>query len=238
MYTRETGDWQTQSIAQDLFDLFFAVPALLITAILFRKGSRIAFFILAGILAFLIYTFIIYTFGVHFNRLFILYCFTLGLSSYIFIYLLWNAGSEKIRSWFDDKHSVTGSIIYLLFFTLLFSFFWLKEIIPAIANGAIPVNLLQSGLLTNPVHVIDLSFVLPGFAITAFLLKRRHPLGFVFTPIIMTFSVIMTLSIAALLFYEYSKGFIADYSVAIGMIFFSIVSIFMFWRFVKNFRTM
>src|SRR5579864_7474253 len=71
MYSRETADWQAQSVAQDIFDLFFVVPVFLLSVWLFLKGSLPAFFMLIGILIFLIYTFIIYTFGVHFNRFFL-----------------------------------------------------------------------------------------------------------------------------------------------------------------------
>jgi hypothetical protein len=234
MYVRETADWQAQSVAQDLFDLIFAVPILLISAWLFTRGSLSAFFMLTGVLIFLIYTFIIYTLGLHFNRFFLLYCFTLALSSYTLIYLLWQTGSAKVKTWFHPLNSVTAPVIYLLFFAILFYALWLSEIIPALVKGIAPVVLDQTGLFTNPVHVLDLSFLLPGFVITAFLLRKRHALGYVFAPAIMTFSVVMTISIATLLFYEYSNGYIADYMPAIAMIFFSMVSIFMFVRFTSE----
>jgi hypothetical protein len=234
MYVRETADWQAQSIAQDLFDLIFAVSALILSVWLFRKGSRFAFFMLAGILIFLIYTFIIYTLGVHFNRFFLLYCLTLALSSYALIMLLWQTESANVKGWFNPEVSVLGPIIYLFFFAILFYGLWLSEIIRALVTGIVPAILEQTGLFTNPVHVVDLSLLLPGFVIAALLLRKRHALGYVFAPAIMAFSVIMTLSIATLFFYEYSKGFIADYSIGIVMIIFSLVSIIMFVRFVRK----
>lgn len=177
IYSRESGDWQAQSLAQDFFDLFFAVPALLISAFVFLKGYRSAFFMLVGILIFLIYTFIIYTFGVHFNRFFLLYCLTLALSSYTLIYLLWNIGASNVKNWFAESILIRIPLIYLRFFAILFYALWLQDIIPALINNTVPLALQQCGLFTNPVHVIDLSFLLPGFLITAFLLKRRHPLA-------------------------------------------------------------
>ncbi|MDP4236079.1 MAG: hypothetical protein Q8919_06500 [Bacteroidota bacterium] len=237
MYGRETGDWQAQGIAQDIFDLVFLVPALLISGRLYRKGSPVVFFILAGSLMFTIYTFIIYTLGVHFNRFFLIYCFALAVASYTLIYLLWDTGSRRVKAWFDTTFSATAPFIYLLVFAVLFSSLWLSEILPALAAGRIPLVLEQTGLFTNPVHVIDLSFLLPGFVIVAILLRKKHPLGFLFAPAIMAFSVIMTLSISMLLIYEYAKGFIPDYSPAIAMIFFSIASLFMFRNFLNNLKT-
>jgi len=236
MYVRETGDWQAQSIGQDLFDLFLGVPMLLLSALFFLRGSRSAFFILTGILIFFIYTFIIYTLGLHFNRFFLLYCFTLGLSCYLLIYLLWQTGSENVRSWFILQRSVLMPVLYLMFFALLFCVLWLSEIVPALLNGVAPSVLDQTGLLTNPVHVLDLSFLLPGFMITAYLLQKRHSLGYVFTPAIMTFSIVMTLSIATLIVYEISKGYATDYTPAIAMTVFAMVSIVMFKYFTRKLK--
>ncbi len=235
-YVRESADWKAQGIAQDLFDLFFAVPALLISLWFFRKGSPAGFFMLAGILIFLIYTFIIYTFGVHFNNFFLIYCITLASSSYSLIYLFWATGSIRVQGWFNTERNVRGAVIYLYFFAALFYVLWLSEIIPAIMNNSVPAVLSQTGLFTNPVHVLDLSFLLPGFIITALLLKRRDALGYLFAPSIMTFSIVMTLSIATLIFYEIAGGFSTDYSPAIAMTIFALVSVLMFRYFMKNLK--
>jgi hypothetical protein len=239
MYARETGDWMAQSIGQDIFDLFIGVPALLVSFFLYRRGSRIGFFFLVGILIFLIYTFIIYALGIHFNRFFILYCNTLALANYSLIYLLRRVGSKEVKSWFPRERKNVLPAVYLLFFAVLFYSLWLSSIIPSIANNTVPKDLETIGLMTNPVHVLDLSFLLPGFIITAILLLRKHSLGYLFVPAIMTFSVFMTLSIATLVIYEYEKGFTGDLFVAIAMVFFTLVSCFVFVRFTKGIgRTM
>ena len=111
---------------------------------------------------------------------------------------------------------------------------WLSDIIPALIKGSAPTVIEQSGQFTNPVHVLDLSFLLPRFMVTAWLLRKKHSLGYVFAPTIMTFSFVMTLSIATLIFYEISKGLTSDYTPAIAMIFFALVSIIMFVRFMKT----
>ncbi len=236
MYAAESGDWLAQCLAQDLFDLCIAVPALLLSLLLYEKGSRIAFFLLTGLLVFLIYTFIIYTLSVHFNSFFLVYCFALALSSYSLIVLLYGVGSGTVKGWFGIRQSETVSITYLLFFAALFYLLWLADIIPSIASGKVPAILEQTGLLTNPVHVVDLSFLLPGFVVTAMLLKKRHSLGYVFAPTIMAFSIVMTLSIATIVFYEYAKGFVPQYSVGIAMIVSSILSLLVLLHFTRGLK--
>ncbi len=228
LYLRETAGWKAQGIAQDLFDLFIAAPILIVSAMIFQNGSKRAFFVLAGTLVFLIYTFIIFAFAVHFNSFFLLYCAGLGLSCYSLIYLLWKTGSATIKQWFTLARPLKAARIYLWFFSGLFLLLWLSEIVPATIKGTIPENLLTTGLLTNPVHVIDLSFLLPGFALIAILLKKDHPLGYLFAPIIMTFSALMTLSIATLIVHEYMQGLSGQYYIAIIMTGFACLSILLF----------
>lgn len=46
----------------------------------------------------------------------------------------------------------------------------------------------------------------------------------------------MTLSIALLLYYEYSKGYVTDFTVSLVMIFFAVVSLWVFIRFIRNLK--
>ncbi len=232
-YLRETAEWRAQSIGQDWFDLLISVPTLLVSAILCRRGSLTAFYFLLGVLIFLIYTLIIYTFAVPFNQLFLVYCIALGAASYNLIYLLWQTESESIKNRIAIGNSTAVATIYLVIFAVLFYALWLSQVVPAILSGHPPLEVVRMGLLTNPVHVLDLSLLLPGFLITAFLLRRGHSLGYLFAPTIMTFSVIMTLSIATLVLYEYCSGIGSDYSVAIAMGVSSMLSALVFRRFLR-----
>jgi len=84
-YIRETASMAAQGIGQDIFDLFFVIPLLLISLFLVHKEKRTALFIFSGTVLYILYSFFIYCFGLHFNNLFLLYCTTLGLSLYTFI---------------------------------------------------------------------------------------------------------------------------------------------------------
>ena len=233
-YARDGADWQAQGIAQDWFDLLALVPLLIVSGFLSSRRSRGGFFMLAGTLVFLCYTFLIYAFAVHFNQFFLLYCGLLGLCSYTLIALLWQTGSAEVKSWFGPTTRVGTEIAYLLIFGFLFAALWLSDIIPSMINSTLPQSIRDSGLLTNPVHVIDLSFVLPGFILTAFFLRKRHSLGFLYAPIIISFSMIMTLSIGTLIFFEYAKGLAASYAVGMVMIVLSSLSAVLFERFLRQ----
>src|SRR5690242_15740675 len=76
-YSNETFNWATQSLAQDVIDLFLIMPSLIITAVLAYRKNKIPLLLWTGVIFSLIYTFVIYCFALHFNKLFIFYCVTL-----------------------------------------------------------------------------------------------------------------------------------------------------------------
>jgi hypothetical protein len=63
--------------------------------------------------------------------------------------------------------------IYFIVISCLFYLLWLAEIVPAIINQVTPASLIETGLLTNPVYVIDLSVCLPALFIPGFLLLGK-----------------------------------------------------------------
>ena len=75
-------------MGQDIVDLFIVVPLLILSLVFVRKGKVNSYFIFSGILFYILYSFFIYSFGVHFNNLFLLYCLTLGTSLYTFIIMV------------------------------------------------------------------------------------------------------------------------------------------------------
>src|SRR5688572_22737293 len=66
-YYKESINWTTQSMGQDLIDLFLIIPFYLLATTLAAKNSKIAFTMWGGINLYLIYTFVIYCFSIHFN---------------------------------------------------------------------------------------------------------------------------------------------------------------------------
>jgi hypothetical protein len=216
-YTKETANWQAQALGQDIIDLFLIVPLLLITSWLAYKKNRAALLVWSGLLVYLIYTFVLFCFAVHFNYLFIVYCTTLGLSFYAFLYFLLSQIKEPIVSWFTERIPVKSVGIYLIVLSGLFYLLWLSEIFPANLNNTIPSSITESGLITNPVHALDLSVVLPGMVIVAILLLKKKSLGLLLTPTVLTFAILMDITIGSLVIVMKMKGMDADFSLAVIM---------------------
>ena len=206
-YVRESVNWQTQAIGQDRINLFLIAPALIITCLLIYRNIRSMNFIWAGVVLYLVYTYLIFCFSVHFNRLFIIYCLILGLSFYSLVYFVYAQTRNSLKVDFSDKLILRRAIgTYFIVISILFYLLWLAEIVPAVIRGRSPQSVVETGLFTNPVHSIDLSVFLPGIFITGVLLLRGNQLGIFLTPIVLTFFVLMDITIAYLVITMRERG--------------------------------
>ena len=216
IYEKETFNWKIQSIGQDYVNLFLILPCQLVSSIFFFKGKHTASFLWAGSTVYLIYTYLIYCFDIHFNSFFLIYCLILGLNFYSLLYFIYT----YIRD--IPQQTITSTLrklsaYYFLTIAILFYFLWLSEIIPAHLNQTLPKSLMETTLPTNAVHVIDLSVLLPGIFITGILLLKKHQLAIFLTPTLLTFFILMNITIATLIILMKKQGLETGLSVAYGM---------------------
>ena len=235
-YSSETINWQAQAIGQDAIDLFLISPVLIITTILAARKNNIAFLLWGGVNLYIIYTYIIYCFDIHFNSLFIIYCLVLGLSFYSFMYFLFSQIKKPITNEIFHRPVVKIIEVYFLIISCLFCFLWLSEIVPAIIHYRIPKSVIESGLFTNPVQVIDLSIVLPGFFLTSIFLTKKKPLALLFVPCILVFCVLMDITIGWLIIVMKSKGVEASYFITIIMGVLSLISVILLIFYLRSLR--
>jgi hypothetical protein len=213
-YARETPAWAAQAVGQDWFDLLVAVPWLAVAS---RRATGAGRLLLAGGVLYAVYELVIYAFGIHFNALFLLYCGALGLALVTLLLLVvsllrlpppaWPAAGAPVRT-------VAG----LLFGTgALLAFLWLAEIIPAMARGEMPASVAAAALPTNPVHVMDLSIILPAHIAAAALLLHRRPAGEVLATVLLAFGLLMAASIGGMLLVMRLHAVPASSGVILGM---------------------
>lgn len=176
-YAAETPSWRLEAYGQDVANLL-SLPVFVGAAYLASKSPLRGRLVWAGVLLFFVYAYVVYAFDVHFGRLFLVYVTALGLSVYT---LLW-AGFACDPTTAVPLHAaawrtrlVAGFLVVL---PVLFALLWLGEDVPALLAGTTPATVAASGLLTNPIHVLDLGFLLPGAFITGVQLWRQQPWGY------------------------------------------------------------
>lgn len=128
-------------------------------------------------------------------------------------------------------HFVAG---YFLVISGMFFLLWLSEIVPFAILHTIPPELAESGLVTNPVHVLDLALFLPAIFITSLLLSAKKALGFLLAPVILVFSVLMSFTIFFLIFLMRSGGVQVNYSVNAVMGLLTVMGTILLWQYFKK----
>ncbi len=196
-----------QGRGQDLVSLVVVLPILIATAFLARRGSPRAWILWLGALVYLIYTYVVAAFDVKFNSLFLVYVALLGCSLYGLIGSLVTTNMADIKACFTAKTPRRAISIYLAVVAVLFCFLWLSEIIPALIAGKIPQSIQANGTPTNGVHVLDLAWMLPAFAITAVSLWRKRALGYTLAGVLLTYAVLLILAIMGMVVFMVREGY-------------------------------
>lgn len=232
IYKGASPNWLAQSVGQDAVDLFLVVPVLIIGTIYSFTSHRIAVYLWLGTLLYLVYTFLIYCFAVRFNPLFLPYCLILGISFFPVVWFFW--GNKK-QFYGNTGNRILGIIgIYFIVISIVFYSLWLVEVIPATINNEIPSGVRDAGLFTNPVHVIDLALFLPATFMIGIMALRKMLLSTILSPVLLTFFILMDLTIAALSVAMTLKGVGGSYAVAAIMTCAAVFSALLFVAYVKN----
>jgi hypothetical protein len=182
IYARLTPVFLPQALAQDVANLVIASPALLVLAALALRGSLRAYLLWLGVLTFTVYNYVIYTFSIPFGPLFLLWVAVLGLCFFTLLGGVAAADHAAVAAHFASRRAVQVVAWVLIVVAILIGFLWLSEDVPALLAGSTPQSVVDVALPTNPVHVLDLAFFLPGVIAIGVSLLKRMPLAYTLAP--------------------------------------------------------
>ena len=194
VYAQETENWALQAKGQDVGNLL-ALVVLLAAAVWHRKGSRRAGLVWLGTLLYLIYAFVVYAMAVHLNYLFLVYVAVMGLAAWAVIFNVMPVRGRALP--YPQGRPLTVAAWVIIGIGVLFAGLWLSELVPALVSGMVPASLTDAGLWVNPIHVIDLALVLPGFILAGVAALQRREHGLFWLAPWLVFSALMVSSIIA-----------------------------------------
>jgi hypothetical protein len=225
IYRYDGADMVAQAIPQDMVTLILGVPLLAVALFLYRRNSLRGKLLLAGTLAYFLYTYTALAMGAALNALFLVYVALFSASLYAFIMTMLSVDLRTLPAAFGARLPRKVLAGYLFFCAAFLILAWLGRILPAQWNGTTPVGLSTNSTLF--IQALDLGVLVPMMVVAAVQLLQRQAFGYLLTSVAIMKFVTMGLALDAMIIGQYLAGvpmslvevliFAAISLVAIGM---------------------
>lgn len=161
-------------VSQDVLTVVAAV-LLLFLGVRSQKGAAKEQVVILGLLGYLFYAYGIYAIEQVYNSLYFIYLALFGLSFYSMIYGVASIRPEVARrvALPDRMRKVAAGFSF--FIAILFSLLWIITLVPLLQRGDRVEHFFS-------IYILDLSFIMPAFAILAVMVLRKAGLGLLLTP--------------------------------------------------------
>ncbi|RYU11532.1 hypothetical protein [Nocardioides iriomotensis] len=167
--------------AYDLVSLALVVPALALATVGARRGSMRSRLNVAGLAAYVVYTYAYYLFGTGFNDLFLLHTAVFGAAFWLLVLTLTGVDGAALagRSGSQKHRRAAAAILALLAAAL--GGMWVYWAVDNAVTNVVPVGsqLVETGLVVHLGMALDLALLVPLYAAAAVLLWRRLAWGYI-----------------------------------------------------------
>jgi hypothetical protein len=235
-FYRDAPTWVSQARGQDLVTLLVGVPLLVVGLIGARRGSVRCLLVWLGAVGYMAYAYATYAFATHFNPLFLVYVLNFGFSVYALLFGLIRLDLGRLRSAFSPHAPTRLVAAALVGMGLITALLWFGQDIPALLAGGVPSDVTEAGLLTNPIHVLDLALVLPAAVLTGVLLARRRPWGFVLGAYFLVKFTTLGLAIMSMSVFMVADGRPLSVPLVVVFAVWTVVSALLAWWFLSSVR--
>lgn len=179
----------------DLVRLVIAVPLLIGSILLSRRGSLRATLIWLGLLWTTLYDYAFYLFGAAFNRFFLIYVALLVLAICALFSALLRLDIHAVSRRVRGSRSFRWISGYMLLWAGLLGGLWIVQSLGFVFTGQVPQPVINSGHPTGIVYALDLTLLMPTVVLGAIWLWRQQPWGYVIAVIVNVKAVVYTLAL-------------------------------------------
>ena len=165
--------------AYDLVSVALVAPALALATLRARRGSMRSRLAVAGLAAYVVYTYAYYLFGTGFNDLFLLHAAVFGAAFWLLILTLTGVDVAALAGRSTLKRSRAAAVILALLAVSLGGM-WVYAAVDNAVTNEVPAGsqLVETGLVVHVGMALDLALLVPLYAAAAVLLWRRLGWGY------------------------------------------------------------
>ncbi|HEX3017440.1 MAG TPA: hypothetical protein VHP31_06255 [Caproicibacter sp.] len=204
IYKNDSVASAAQGIAQDWITVFLGVPLLALSCFFSRKNSLKARIVLAGTLAYFLYTYMSYSFLLMYNPLFLVYVALMSMSFFALVLVMLSFDLSTLKNAFSDDLPVKTIGFLILAFACAITLMWLGRIVPPLFTGSVPVGL--EDYTTLVIQAMDLGFIVPISILSAVLLMKRRPIGLLLSSVMCMKGATMLTAITAMVISQAIAG--------------------------------
>jgi hypothetical protein len=176
--------------AGDLITLVLAIPVLVISILLYHRGSLRGGLLLTGALAYFLYNYTSMGFGAAYDNLFLAYIIIFSASLFGLILALTSFDVQTLPSHFGDGLPRRGICVFLIVSGIILTLVWLVlSIVPALFQSKAPPEAYY--YTTFITGIVDIGIVAPALILAGVLLLRRAPLGHLLASTMLIFTSIL-----------------------------------------------
>jgi hypothetical protein len=180
--------------AADAVTLILALPLLIISLLLYRRGQFRGGLLLTGVLAYFLYTYGSMAFGAAYNPLFLVYVALFSASLFALVLSLLSFEVQDLPAHFSSGVPRRSIGIFLIVSGVIPSLVWLVlSIVPALLRGTVPLEVWS--YTTFITGVVDIGIVSPALIVSGALLLRNVPIGYLLSSTMLVFTVTLGTSL-------------------------------------------
>ena len=189
----------------DLIALAIIAPTLAVALLPILRRSPRTQLLWTGLLAYLVYHSAMYVFGTRFNDLFLVHVAVFSLSVFVLGLALANLDVRGIARNFSDRTPVRLIGGILLFLAATLAAFWGAPALRFVFTDELPTEgseLIVPIAITHLGWVMDLSLLVPAYAVAGILLWRRAAWGYVLATVVLIAGVLQQVEYMAALVFQ------------------------------------
>lgn len=182
LYGHDTIFQVGASQGADLVALFIAAPLLILSFILYRRGSLRGGFLLASTLSYYLYYGASLGLVVAYNNLYLVYLALFSASFFAFILSLTMFDLSTLPVRFSARLPWRGMAIFMFVTGIGVAFIWLSDVVNALTTGGVPQALGSHIALVT--YTLDVGIIAPAALLAGSLMLRRAPFGYLLTGVL------------------------------------------------------
>ena len=166
--------------AYDLVSVALVAPALALATLRARRGSMRSRLAVAGLAAYVVYTYAYYLFGTGFNDLFLLHAAVFCAAFWLLILTLTEVDVVALAGRSTSLKRSRAAAVILALLAVSLGGMWVYAAVDNAVTNEVPAGsqLVETGLVVHVGMALDLALLVPLYAAAAVLLWRRLAWGY------------------------------------------------------------